>query len=123
MRISSAKDLIGYQKAYSLAMAIFATSKSFPSDEKYSLTDQIRRSSRSTCANLREAWARRSYPAHFLSKLSDSDGENAETQTWLDFALDCGYLSVNEHSRLSELCGEVGAILGRMISSPELFTR
>ena len=78
-------------------MEIFAASKSFPAEEKYSLTDQIRRSSRSVCANLREAWSKRRYEAHFVSKLTDTDGENAETETWLDFAYDCKYLSKGDH--------------------------
>ena len=88
-RINSAKDLSVYKKAYALAMEIFTISKQWPSEEKFSLTDQIRRSSRSVCANLREAWAKRRYQAHFISKLTDSDGENSETDTWLDFAKDC----------------------------------
>ena len=85
-------------------MRIFEVSKQFPSEEKYSLTDQIRRSSRSVCANLREAWAKRRYPAHFTSKLTDCDGENSETDSWLDFALDCGYLSGQVHDELSAEC-------------------
>jgi four helix bundle protein len=86
MQIKSPKDLIVYQEAYALAMKIFEVSKSFPAEEKYSLTDQIRRSSRSVCTNLREAWAKRKYQAHFVSKLTDADGENGETDSWLDFA-------------------------------------
>src|SRR5207249_11813779 len=85
MQIKSPKDLIVYQKAYAVAMKIFEVSKSFPAEEKYSLTDQIRRSSRSVCTNLREAWAKRKYQAHFVSKLTDADGENGETDSWLDF--------------------------------------
>ena len=105
-RIMSAKDLRVYQKAYGLAMEIFNISKRWPSEEKFSLTDQIRRSSRSVCANLREAWSKRRYEAHFISKLTDADGENpggikaekrfhwagSETETLFDFAKDCGYL-------------------------------
>ena len=87
MQIKSAKDLIVYQKAYALAMEIFEASKNFPAEEKYSLIDQIRRSSRSVCTNLREAWAKRRYEAHFVSKLTDADGENGETETWLDFKI------------------------------------
>ena len=90
MQIKWAKDLIVYQKAYALAMEIFEVSKTFPAAEKYSLTDQLRRSSRSVCTNLREVWAKRRYEAHFVSKLTDSDGENGETETWLNFAHDCG---------------------------------
>jgi four helix bundle protein len=99
--LRSAKDLEVYQKAYRLAMDIYDASKRWPAEEKYSLTDQIRRSSRSICSNLREAWAKRRYEAHFVSKLTDCDGENSETDTWLDFARDCNHLSTEEHSRLS----------------------
>jgi four helix bundle protein len=115
MQIKSAKDLIVYQKAYALAMEIFEVSKSFPAEEKYSLIDQIRRSSRSVCTNLREAWAKRRYEAHFVSKLTDADGENGETETWLDFSHDCGYLSKDDHALFIEKCHEVGAMLGSMI--------
>jgi len=101
MIINSAKELKVYQAAYALAMEIFQISKSWPSEERHSLTDQIRRSSRSVCSNLREAWAKRRYEAHFVSILTDSDGENRETDTWLDFAKDCGYLSEEDHYRLA----------------------
>jgi four helix bundle protein len=121
MQIKSTKDLIVYQKAYDLAMQIFYTSKSFPKEEQYSLTDQIRRSSRSVCSNLREAWAKRRYEAHFVSKLTDVDGENSETDTWLDFAHDCAYLSKQDHMLLIEKCREVGAMLGGMINDPSSF--
>ena len=121
MQIKSAKDLIVYQKAYELAMQIFATSKCFPPEERYSLTDQIRRSSRSVCTNIREAWAKRRYEAHFVSKLTDADGENGETETWLDFACDCGYLSKRDHALFTEKCREVGAMLGSIIKDPSLF--
>ena len=121
MQIRSAKDLIVYQKAYALAMDIFKVSKRFPAEGKYSLIDQIRRSSRSVCTNLREAWAKRRYEAHFVSKLTDADGENAETETWLDFACDCGCLLKPEHAKLVEKCHEVGAMLGSMIQNPSSF--
>ena len=120
-RINSAKDLRVYRKAYALAMEIFNISKQWPSEEKFSLTDQIRRSSRSVCANLREAWAKRRYQAHFVSKLTDSDGENSETDTWLDFAKDCGYVPVEDHGRLVADCKEVGAMLGAMLNNPTPF--
>ncbi len=120
-QIKSAKDLRVYKKAYALAMEIFNISKLWPAEEKFSLTDQIRRSSRSVCANLREAWAKRRYEAHFISKLTDADGENSETDTWLDFAKGCGYLSAFDHSRLTGECGEVGAMLGSMLNKPEQF--
>ena len=92
-------------------MEIFVISKTWPPEERFSLTDQIRRSSRGVCANLREAWAKRRYEAHFVSKLTDADGENGETDTWLDFARDCGYLASSDHDRLARECREVGAML------------
>jgi len=121
MRINSAKDLEVYKKAYALSMAIFHLSKEWPKDEKYSLTDQVRRSSRSVCSNLREAWAKRRYEAHFISKLSDCDGENSETDTWLDYARDCGYLAIGKHAELASEVVEVGKMLGSMLNTPELF--
>src|SRR5436190_24183895 len=121
MQIKSPKDLIVYQKAYALAMEIFEASKHFPTEEKYSLIDQVRRSSRSVCTNLREAWGKRKYKAHFVSKLTDADGENGETDTWLDFACGCGYLSKSDHTRLTDKCREVGAMLGRMMQKPSSF--
>lgn len=120
-QINSAKDLQVYKKAYELSMEIFKVSKTFPAEEKYSLTDQVRRSSRSVCGNLREAWVKRRYEAHFISKLSDSDGENAETDTWLYYAKDCGYLSNEDHIRLARLSEEVGKMLGSMIHKPHSF--
>ena len=121
MIIKSAKDLDVYQLAYEISMEIFRSSKKWPAEERYSLTDQIRRSSRSVCANLREAWAKRHYPAHFSSKLSDCDGENSETDTWLDYARDCGYISTELHERLTSKCASVGAMLGSMIRNPQPF--
>ena len=121
MKIESAKDLIVYQKAYALAMRSFHLSKCFPAEEKYALTSQLRRSSRSICLNLREAWAKRRYEAHFLSKLTDCDGENAETSSSLDFALDCGYITPVEHKELSALSAEVGKLLGAMLKNPSPF--
>lgn len=119
--LKSAKDLEVYQKAYRLALDIFEASRRWPAEERYSLTDQIRRSSRSTCANMREAWAKRRYKAHFVSKLTDADGENSETDTWLDFAKDCGYLSPENHLRLTEECRQIGSMLGSMLSKPKPF--
>ncbi|MCF7818259.1 MAG: four helix bundle protein [Kiritimatiellales bacterium] len=121
MQINSAKDLTVYQKAYDLSMEIFELSKNWPKDERYSLTDQIRRSSRSVCANLREAWSKRRYEAHFISKLSDCDGENSETDTWLDYARDCSYLTKNKHTELTKEVVEVGRMLGSMLSNPTPF--
>jgi len=121
MQIRSAKDLKVYKKAYALAMEIYQISKSWPSEERYSLTDQIRRASRSVCSNLREAWAKRRYEAHFISKLADSDGENSETDTWLDFALDCEYLDPSDHLRLTAECKQIGSMLGSMLKKPKPF--
>jgi len=123
MQINSAKDLIVYQKAYGLAMVIFEISKLFPPEERYALTGQIRRSSRSVCLNLREAWAKRRYEAHFISKLTDCDGENSETDSSLDFARDCGYISEQRHSELATICSEVGKILGSMMNNPNPFLK
>jgi four helix bundle protein len=120
-QIHSAKDLKVYQEAYALAMEIFEISKGWPTEEKYSLTDQIRRSSRSVCTNLREAWAKRRYEAHFITKLTDSDGENSETDTWLNFAKDCGYLAEDDHQRLKDRCALVGKMLGGMLNKPAPF--
>src|SRR3954452_24157989 len=118
MRLNSAKDLDVYQKAYSLSMRIFELSSRFPVEERFSLTSQIRRSSRSVCLNLREAWAKRRYEAHFVSKLTDCDGENSETESSLDFAKDCGYIPALEHEQLTAVCREIGRMLGSMISNP-----
>jgi four helix bundle protein len=121
MQIKSAKELETYKKAYRLAMQVFELSKSFPSEEKFALTSQIRRSSRSICLNLREAWAKRRYVAHLISKLTDCDGENSETDSSLDFAKDCGYISLEQHDTLTALCREVGGMIGNMIKNPAPF--
>ncbi len=120
-RIASAKELVVYRKAYKLAMSVFAASQRFPPEERYALTGQIRRSSRSVCLNLREAWAKRRYEAHFVSKLTDCDGENAETDSSLDFAKDCGYITAEQHTEMTGLCAETGRMLGTMIKNPESF--
>jgi four helix bundle protein len=121
MKIESAKDLRVYKIAYNVAMEIFELTKNFPTEEKYALTTQIRRSSRSVCLNLREAWAKRRYEAHFLSKLTDCDGENSETDSSLDFAMDCGYMSKEQHKAIVAKCAEIGRMLGSMIGKPESF--
>jgi len=102
-------------------MEIFEISKRFPKEEKYALTGQIRRSSRSVCLNLRESWAKRRYEAHFISKLTDCDGENSETESSLDFAKDCAYISEETHQKLVALNHEVGKMLGAMIKNPNPF--
>lgn len=121
MQISSAKDLAVYGKAYELAMKIFELSKKFPAEERFALTSQVRRSSRSVCLNLREAWAKRRYEAHFISKLTDCDGENSETDSSLDFAKDCRYITADQHGDLTSLCRQIGKMLGSMIRTPRVF--
>jgi len=121
MRINSAKELNVYIKSYDLSMKIFNISKSFPKEEKYALTSQIRRSSRSVCLNLREAWSKRRYEAHFISKLTDCDGENSETNSSLDYAKDCGYISNEIYQELVNENFEVGKMLGSMINNPQPF--
>ncbi|NQU40218.1 MAG: four helix bundle protein [Lentisphaerae bacterium] len=121
MAVQNVKELTVYKKAYGQAMSFFEISKRFPPEERYALTGQGRRSSRSVCQNLREAWAKRRYEAHFISKLSDCDGENSETDTCWDFARDCGYISSEEHAEMTELNHEVGRMRGSMIKCPDKF--
>jgi four helix bundle protein len=121
MQINSAKDLRVYKAAYDLAMKIFEISKKSPPEERFALTGQIRRSSRSVCLNLREAWAKRRYEAHFVNKLTDCDGENSETDSSLDFAEDCTYIMPDEHAELAVRCEEVGRMLGSTIKNPGSF--
>ena len=115
------QDLMAYQKAFVLAMKIFQISKSFPSEEKYSLTDQARRSSRSVSANIAEATRKRIYEKHFISKLTDSDAENSETQVWLEYAYSCGYLDLEVFNSLTEKSLEVGKLLNYMMRNPNKF--
>lgn len=113
------QELEAYKKAFEGAMRIFEISKSFPKDETYSLTDQMRRSSRSVCANTAEAWRKRRYQAAFVSKLSDAEGEAAETQTWLEFAVRCGYLEKEVGRILFKIYDEIISMLVSMINHPE----
>jgi four helix bundle protein len=110
-----------YKLAFELSMKIFSVTKKFPKEETYSLTDQIRRSSRSVCSCMAEAHRKRLYPAHFISKISDADMENSETQTWLEFALACHYISKEDHDALLKFSDEVGRLLSHMISNPEKY--
>ena len=112
-------DLEVYQQAFATAMTIFEASQAFPKEETYSLTDQIRRSSRSVCANIAEAWRKRRYPLAFVSKLSDSEAEAAETQTWLQFAVKCRYLSAQEARTLYKDYDGIIGMLVSMITHPE----
>lgn len=115
------QDLGVYKKTRKLAREVFLASGRFPRDEAFSLIDQVRRASRSIGGQIAEAWAKRRYPKHFLSKLTDADGEQLETQHWLKVAYDCGYLTEDETRRLGELCLEVGRMLGEMISKADQF--
>ncbi len=115
------RDLLAYQKAYKLALTIFEITQNFPIEEKYSLTDQIRRSSRSVCTNIGEGYRKRKYPKHFVSKMSDSDGENTETQIWLDFSLSFKYISKEKYKELLAESEEVGKLLNYMMNNPDKF--
>ncbi|MEI2579135.1 four helix bundle protein [Scytonema sp. PRP1] len=116
--IKSHKDLRVYQMAFDAAMKIFEVSKKFPVEERYSLTDQIRRSSRSVCANLAEAWRKRRYEAAFVAKLSDCESEAAETQTWIEFAVKCNYLDVDTGRELYAIYNQILGSLVNMINNP-----
>ena len=119
--VNSFKSLTAYQKARGMAAAIFAASKQFPREEMYSLTDQVRRSSRAVGANLAEAWAKRDYEKHFVSKLTDADAEQLETQHWLEVARDCGYLDEQQTKLLLAQTEEVGRLIGSMIAHATSF--
>ena len=121
MGVGSFKDLKVYRLAYDLAMEIFHLSQAFPKEETYALTDQIRRSSRSVCANIAEAYRRRNYVKHFASKITDSDSEASETLVWIDFARDSGYISDEVRDSWVERYEEVGKMLGGMARQPERF--
>lgn len=117
-KIESFRDLKVYNLAIELQQDVFILTKKFPKEEIYSLTNQIRRSSRSIGANIAESWHKRRYPAYFINKLSDGDGEQAETQHWLDTAVKCKYISNKEHRILSEKCRKIGRMLGKMMAEP-----
>ena len=115
------RDLLAYKKSFDLAMKIFEVSKFFPKEEKYSLTDQIRRSSRSVTVTISEAYRKRVYPKNFFSKLTDAEAENTETQVWLNFALACGYLEQLKFDELTALNNVVGKLLYYMMNNPDKF--
>ena len=117
----SFRDLVVYKKAKEVSKMIFELSKSFPSDEKYSLTDQIRRASRSIGAQIAEAWGKRRYEKHFISKLTDSDSEQLETQHWLSEAVDCKYITIEQEKEISEKLNEVGRMLNSMLNKAQMF--
>jgi len=115
------RDLLVYQKARQLSREIFQLTLKFPKDELYSLTSQIRRSSRSIGSNIAEAWAKRRYESHFISKLTDADMEQYETQHWLDTAVDCGYCNAETTLPFRKKCEEIGRLLGGMMAKADLF--
>jgi len=119
--MSDFNDLLVYKKSFTLAMQIFQITKTFPKEEMYSLTDQIRRSSRSTNICIVEAYRKRRYPAHFVSKLSDGDMENSETKGWLKFALECKYLNEDDYTNLVSISDEVGKLLNHMMNNPDKY--
>ena len=123
MKIGSFRDLIVYQKAFDLQQQIFIETKNFPKEEMYSLTDQVRRSSRSIGANISESWQKRRYVAHFVSKLTDADAEQTETEHWIETAFACEYITVHKRDQLLGNCREIGKMLGSMIASPEKFCK
>jgi four helix bundle protein len=111
-----------YRKAFDAAMLLFHESKEFPKEETYSLTDQVRRSSRSVCSNLAEAWRKRRYKAAFIAKLSDAESEAAETQVWIEFAMKCSYLSAANAASLNKHYDEILRMIVAMINRPEIWT-
>ncbi len=121
MSVRYFKETTVYKKAFASAMKIFELSKLFPKEEKYSLTDQVRRSSRSVCANMAEAYRKKQYPAHFLSKLSDCEMENSETTVWIDFAFACRYIDNEIKLKLLNQNDEIGKLLSHMMKNPEKY--
>jgi four helix bundle protein len=121
--VGSYKELEVYKAARQLSKEIYVLTKNFPKEEMYSLTDQIRRSSRSVGAQIAEAWAKRKYEKHFVSKLTDSDGEQQETQHWIETALDCGYLTAEIAESLLKQCSSIGKMLNSMITKSASFCK
>ena len=121
MAAKTFKETTVYKKAFALAMEIFETTKSFPKEEIYSLTSQIRKSSRSVCSNISEAYRKKLYQAHFISKITDADMENSETGVWLDFSLACKYINDELYSRLTNQNEEIGKLLHHMIANPDKY--
>ena len=117
------KELLAYKKSFELAMEIFELSKEFPKEERYSLTDQIRRSSRSVSANIAESYRKRRYINHFISKLTDSDAENSETNVWLEFSFKCEYINQEKFDQLNMKNIEIGKLINCMINNPGKFGR
>jgi len=121
-QILSFRDLRVYQKMFNLQQDIFEASKTWPKEEKYALTDQVRRSSRSVGASIAESWAKRRYPPHFVSKLTDADGELQETSHWLSTALECQYITAKQYIGFETRLKEIGRMIGKMMSMPDSFT-
>ena len=119
--MSTYRDLKVYQKAFKLAMDIYEVTKSFPDEEKYGLISQMRRSSRSVCSSIAEGYRKRKYPAHFVSKMTDADMENSETQVWLDFSLSCKYIDKIKYKNFVERSEEIGRMLNHMIENSEKY--
>ena len=119
--MGSFRDLKVYKKAFKLAMDIFKMTKDFPEEEKYALTTQIRKSSRSVCSSMGEGYRKRKYQSHFVSKMTDSDMENSETQVWLDFSLSCEYINRDVYKEYFERSEEIGRMLNHMIENPEKY--
>jgi len=115
------RNLTAYKKAFALAMVIFKKSKDFPKEEQYSLTSQIRRSFRSVCSCIGEGYRKRLYPAHFVSKITDADMENTETQVWFDFALECDYITKTDYDDYNNRSEEIGRLLNHMIENPDKY--
>jgi four helix bundle protein len=120
--MGSFKDLLAYRKAFDLAMDIFRVSVLFPKEERYGLTSQMRRSSRSVCSNLAEGYRKRRYVKHFTSKLTDSDMENSETMVWIDFACSCGYIDNEKRIKWLDQAEEIGKLLAFMLNHPDRFS-
>ncbi len=121
MAAKNFKETKVFKLAFEQAMDILETSKSFPREETYSLTDQVRRSSRSVCVNIAEAYRKKRYPAHFVSKITDSDAENSETNVWFDFAEACIYINKEKHQQLLLRNEEIGRLLNHMINNPDKY--
>ena len=117
------RELTAYSKAFQLSMEIFNLTKNFPESEKFGLTNQMRKSSRSVCANLGEGYRKRQYEAHFVSKATDADMENTETQVWLDYSLACNYIDKNTFNQLKSKSEEVGRLINHMIQNPKKYIR
>ncbi len=115
------RDLIVYKKSFDLAMRVFKITKSFPKEELFGLTGQMRRSSRSVCSCMAEGYRKRKYPAHFINKLTDCDMENTETQLWLDFSIACEYINQEVYDELFHISSEVGRLIGHMLDNPEKY--